>query len=61
MGKRTNNDVQNITQISKDSATRTPVKKIRVNTGSPEREAVHVLHVTIIVLIFVVNQLTSMA
>ena len=34
-GKRTNSDLQNITQKTKDRATRTPLKP-RVNSGAPE-------------------------
>jgi hypothetical protein len=37
--KRTNNDLQNITQISKDRITRTPLKH-GVNKGGPEVKAV---------------------
>ena len=33
--KRTNNDLQNTTQITKDIATRTPLKP-GVNSGAPE-------------------------
>jgi len=33
--KRTNNDLQNITQKTKDRATRTPLR-LGVNTGAPE-------------------------
>ena len=32
----TNNDLQNTTQKTKDKATRTPIKKMRMNLGAPE-------------------------
>jgi hypothetical protein len=38
MTKRTNNDLQNITQITKDSATQTPLK----TDGAPKELAVPV-------------------
>ena len=36
MAKRTNNDLQNTTQKTKDQATRTPLKAVGANSGAPE-------------------------
>jgi len=49
--KRTNNDLQNITQKTKDQATRTPLKT-RVNSCSSEGNAVPAPHVAPIVLFY---------
>ena len=49
--KRTNNDLQNITQKTKDRATRTPLKP-GVNSGAPEEVAVPAPYVTAVVLLF---------
>ena len=48
--KRTNNDLQNITQKSKDRAPQTPVKT-EVNSGAPEGLAVPAPYVTYILLL----------
>jgi len=49
-GKRTNNDLRNITQKTKDRAIRTPIKP-GVNSGAAEGLAVPVPHVTPVVLL----------
>jgi hypothetical protein len=46
--KRTNNDLQNITQKTTDSATRTQLKT-GVNSGAPEGWTGHAPHVTPVV------------
>jgi hypothetical protein len=47
--EQTNNDLQNSTQKTKDRATRVPLKT-EGNAGAPEGLAVHVPHVTPVVL-----------
>ena len=44
MTKRTNNDLENTTQKTKDLATRTTnsTQKLGVNSGASDRKAVHV-------------------
>ena len=50
--KRTNHDLQDIPQNTKDSSTRTP-QKLGVNSGAPEWLAVLASHVTPIVLLLI--------
>ena len=53
-GKRTNNDMQNITQKTKNRATRTALKP-EVNSGIPEWKEVPVPHVAPVVLLLLRN------
>jgi hypothetical protein len=56
--KRTNNDIQNITQKTKDRATRASLKT-RLNSGAPETWAVPVSHVAPVVVLLLTNPLIS--